>query len=155
VIKHERRFFFSKHQQGRGDDEIFSNVIFSSPEHILEIIFDYAETIGLIRKLSRGTRLYRVRKLIGKSRTTLCLGPPPPEKARQQNRMSPAGISMLYASEDSETALRETIDKPDCTRWRNSRPNAMPSLSILHSSPEHQACLSQLGTRWNTILGNS
>jgi hypothetical protein len=105
VIKHERRFFFSRHRQYRDDDEIFS------PEHVLEIIFEYAETIGLIRKLSRGTRLYRVRKLIGESRTALDLGPPPPDKAWQQNRMSPAGISMLYASEDSETALRETVDK--------------------------------------------
>ena len=106
VIKHERRFFFSRHRQYRDDDEIFS------PEHVLGIIFQYAETIGLIRKLSRGTRLYRVRKLSGGSRTALDLGPPPPDRAWQQNRMSPAGISMLYASENPETALRETVDKP-------------------------------------------
>jgi hypothetical protein len=106
VVKHERRFFFSGHRSYE-DDEIFL------PEHILEIIFEYAETIGLIRKFARGTRLYRVRKLKGEGRTALDLGPPPPERALQQNRMSPAGISMLYASEDTETALRETVEKPD------------------------------------------
>jgi hypothetical protein len=106
VIKHERRFFFSRHYKYSDDEEIFS------PGHVLEIIFEYAETILLIRKLTRGTRLYRVRKLDGESRTALDLGPPPPDKAWQQNRMSPAGISMLYASEDAETALRETVDQP-------------------------------------------
>jgi hypothetical protein len=106
VIKHERRFFFSGHFKYRDDDEIFS------PGHVLEIIFEYAETIGLIHQFPCGTRLYRVRKLRGASRTALDLGPPPPNKAWQQNRMSPAGISMLYASEDAETALRETVDKP-------------------------------------------
>jgi len=106
VIKHARRFFFSRHYKFSDDEEIFS------PGHVLEIIFEYAETIGLIRKLPHGTRLYRVRKLDGESRTALDLGPPPPDKAWQQNRMSPAGISMLYASEDAETALRETVDQP-------------------------------------------
>jgi hypothetical protein len=80
VIKHERRFFFFRHYENRDDEEIFS------PGHLLAIIFEYAETIGLIRKLPRGTRLYRVRKLDGGSRTALDLGPPPPDKAWQQNR---------------------------------------------------------------------
>jgi hypothetical protein len=106
VIKHERRFFFSSHHKYRDDDEIFS------PGNVLDIIFEYAETIALIRTLPRGTRLYRVRKLEGGSRTALDLGPPPPQKAFQQNRMSPAGISMFYASEGAETALRETVDQP-------------------------------------------
>jgi HEPN superfamily RES-like protein/RES domain-containing protein len=106
VIKHERRFFFSGHFKYKDDDEIFS------PGRLLEIIFEYAETIGLIRKFPCGTRLYRVRQLDGASRTALDLGPPPPNKAWQQNRMSPAGIPMLYASEDAETALRETFDQP-------------------------------------------
>lgn len=106
VIKHQRRFFFSGFVRRRDDDEILS------PTQVLKIIFEYAETIGLIRKLTAGTRLSRVRKLDGESRTPLDMGPPPPEKAWQQNRMNPAGISMLYASEDPETALRETVDQP-------------------------------------------
>src|ERR1700730_14322489 len=79
VIKHERRYFFSNYGRRDEDDEIFS------PERLLKIIFEYAETIGLIRKLDRGTRLYRVRKLSGSDRTALDLGPPPPKKARQPN----------------------------------------------------------------------
>ena len=106
VIKHERRFFFTSHFKYKNDDEIFS------PGRVLEIIFAYANTIGLIRKFPCGTQLYRVRKLESASRTALDLGPPPPNKAWQQNRMSPAGISMLYASEGAETALRETVDQP-------------------------------------------
>src|SRR5581483_4164351 len=37
------------------------------------------------------------------------LGPPPQELALQSNRMSPLGIAMLYASDNAETALRETV----------------------------------------------
>jgi hypothetical protein len=40
------------------------------------------------------------------------LGPPPLAHAIQTNRMSPAGVVMTYAAEDSETALAETARKP-------------------------------------------
>ena len=39
------------------------------------------------------------------------LGPPPQDKAIQSNRMSPAGVPMLYASDQTETALRETANE--------------------------------------------
>jgi hypothetical protein len=83
-------------------------VLLSAAE-LLDLIFEYADQIGIIRPLPQATRLFRVRKGPARGRTALDLGPPPPERATQ-NRMSPAGISMMYASEDPETALRETAD---------------------------------------------
>lgn len=68
VIKHERRFFFSRYSRYRDDDEIIS------PERILKVIFEYAKTISLTRKFPCGTRLYRVRKLSGESPTAPNLG---------------------------------------------------------------------------------
>jgi hypothetical protein len=100
LVKHERRFFFADRAK---DPELFSVA------ELLDLIFEYADQIGIIRPLPQATRLFRVRKGPARGRTARDLGPPPPEKAIQ-NRMSPAGISMMYASEDPETALRETVD---------------------------------------------
>ncbi|MGQ0713964.1 MAG: RES domain-containing protein [Gemmatimonadaceae bacterium] len=44
-------------------------------------------------------------RLTSRPQRWLNLGPPPTEKAIYPNRMSPAGISMLYAAEDEETAI--------------------------------------------------
>ena len=44
------------------------------------------------------------------------LGPPPVEAALYSNRMSPAGISMLYTSLDPVTAARETLERDSRTR---------------------------------------
>jgi len=43
-------------------------------------------------------------------KTVLQLGPPPTDAAKQ-NRMSPAGIVMMYVSEDAGTALAEIVDR--------------------------------------------
>ena len=45
-------------------------------------------------------------------RTASELGPPPVEAAIQSNRMSPPGIPMFYASDNIETAIRETAAAP-------------------------------------------
>src|SRR5581483_10529406 len=51
----------------------------------------------------------RYQKRTEKLRSPQDLGPPPQELALQSNRMSPLGIAMLYASDNAETALRETV----------------------------------------------
>jgi hypothetical protein len=104
IIKHRRRFFFLDESRDRS---------LLTPAEVLGTIFEFAENIGLVRTLSRdGTRLFRAR--LQRSAETLenalQLGPPPAAAAKQ-NRMSPAGIVMMYVSDDAETALAETAEK--------------------------------------------
>jgi hypothetical protein len=107
LIKHERRYFFLSKKQ-RKDSELYS------PAKVLETIFEYAETMKAFVSLLKGSRLFRARREKKSESFTTAgqLGPPPLDKAFQTNRMSPPGIVMTYASEDKETALAETADKP-------------------------------------------
>jgi len=104
TIKHRRRFFFLHEQASR--DLI-------APADVLATIFEYAQNIGLVRTLPRArTKLFRARRQPPGEilENALQLGPPPIGSAKQ-NRMSPAGIVMMYASEDAATALAEIVDK--------------------------------------------
>src|SRR5882672_1722857 len=102
VVKYERRFFFLDH--GGQDTEVLS------PGDTLNRILDYAEKTELFVELPSATALYRARKQRdGVDLTSIDqIGPPLPELANQSNRMSPPGIVMFYASDEVETALRET-----------------------------------------------
>jgi len=104
IIKHRCRVFFLDESHDRS---------LLTPSEVLGTIFEYAENIGLIRTLSRdNTKFFRARlqRPAEILENVLQLGPPPASAAKQ-NRMSPAGIVMMYGSEDSETALAETIEK--------------------------------------------
>ena len=104
VVMHERRYFFLGEDRDEDDSDVYS------PGEVLGAIFEYAQQMGMLRDLPAGTNLVRARfEGDGPAlETPEDLGPPPLEKANQSNRMSPAGIPMFYASEDEETALRET-----------------------------------------------
>lgn len=111
VIKHQRRYFFfheAKKTNPRHYDEIFS------PADTLRAIFSFAKAAGSFVELKSGVVLYRARpqKAGEVHNTASTLGPPPTERAIQANRMSPPGIAMTYVSENRETALAETADKP-------------------------------------------
>lgn len=82
--------------------------------HVREILRSIGRAIydnELVSTIKAGTPLYRVRtNKNGKGYTKLAdLAGPKPEDARFSNRMSPAGISMLYAAFDQETAMAETL----------------------------------------------
>ncbi|MGH6871087.1 MAG: HEPN-associated N-terminal domain-containing protein [Rhizomicrobium sp.] len=102
TVKHESRYFFT--QRGRSDDD--SEIL--SPSELLETIVEYAKSSGLIRTIDAGEALFRARFQAAGENFSLPseLGPPPPSRA-SQNRMSPAGIVMMYVSEDANTAVRE------------------------------------------------
>jgi hypothetical protein len=106
VVQHERRFFFSQHSSEAHDDLL-------APGETLRQIFEYAETMELFVPMPSATFLYRARRQRWRQRLISVddLGPPPPDRANQSNRMSPPGIVMFYASDDPETALRETAAK--------------------------------------------
>ena len=105
LVKHKSRYFFTQNVRALDDRELLS------PSELLSTIVDYAGVSELVRALPTGQEYFRARfQPAGMMYTQPNeLGPPPKEKATQ-NRMSPAGIVMMYVSEDALTALHETAD---------------------------------------------
>jgi hypothetical protein len=105
LVKHERRYFFTRSNPVSDDRELLS------PSELLKTIVKFARSSGLVRTVPVGQIYFRTRQQ--DPGTVLAqpheLGPPPPKKAAQ-SRMSPAGIVMMYASEDAATALHETTN---------------------------------------------
>lgn len=85
---------------------------------LLESLGRAVQETGILRTLPEGSQFLRGRPLAaGSASSTLdasSLGPPPAEKAAA-NRMSPAGISMFYGSEDLATVLSELSAHHDGT----------------------------------------
>ena len=103
-VKYKTRFFFI--QDTHKMDQYSS---FKKPYEILSELYRIFEDLVMFRDLNRGTTIYRARreKKFGEYNTPEQLGSPNPENCIFSNRMSPAGISMLYGSEDKETCLQE------------------------------------------------
>jgi hypothetical protein len=135
VVKHERRYFFRDGDQR--DREIMS------PGELLETILDHAEKIGLIVEVDKGALKVvraRLQKDGEKWEAALDLGPPPQDKAKQSNRMSPAGVVMFYGSNQAETALRETAQSLGAGTYAvgmftNARPVVLLDLANLPDVP--------------------
>jgi len=106
TVRHGRRYFFMD-VEPPSDDELAEGIL--SPPQILEKVTDLVEELRLVRTLDVGTRLFRAREqLTGEHHcTSLALGPPPPHFAAA-NRMSAAGIPVIYAAFNRKTVLRET-----------------------------------------------
>ena len=110
LTKHKTRYFFSTFS---AKDEI--NEEDYPPARILEIIGRDIEQFELLKELSAGTDLYRVRSVSGDVtlETFKELGPPPPHLA-PAGRMNPPGISYGYFAYSSRTAVLEVADTPPC-----------------------------------------
>ena len=111
TIQHERRFFFalSKNEEIEVEEQIRHRDEFLPLELLSEII-KLAEEFDLVRIFSSGTELFRSRpcELAEPYQTARELGPPPPDRAVQANRMNPPGIPMMYGAETEDIAVRET-----------------------------------------------
>lgn len=106
TVKHLSRFTFLATPE-------FKNIIQEKEGHsddILSVLSDLIIEQGLVKTLAKGTKLYRARKVddvraeYGFNDITS-----PPNKLAFPNRMSPAGISMFYASFEKETATNECV----------------------------------------------
>ena len=108
-VKHRLRFFFLREKRKRENDDICDSVA------LLRELERCCERFNLIKRIPAESLFYRARhQKSGETLTTAKeLGPPPQEKATVSNRMSPPGIVLFYASENPETALRETVKCPD------------------------------------------
>ena len=102
LVKHRTRFVFfrvSTPDLGPGESE---------PYEFLDSLRNTVEEANLVRTIPSRQKWFRAHQhaaaetLSGAAR----LGTPPPKLA-SHNRMSPAGISMLYVSGDSATAVAE------------------------------------------------
>ena len=111
-VKYKVRFSFfhldkAKHQNQKVN---VSEIL----KEISNLIRDYK----LTERLQANTRFYRCRqhKEVGEIKGGPEICAPPNERVTFSNRMSPAGISMFYASTDQSTAFRETVDPRDTSK---------------------------------------
>jgi hypothetical protein len=108
-VKHQIRYVFFRTRAEPRD--LYDR---RQPYAILNEIGNVINDLDLIKTLPADTEFMRVR--IDNKRIKCKvnkLGPPPKHKAIYSNRMSPAGISMFYASTDEKTAIAETYNKKD------------------------------------------
>lgn len=127
VVKHGRRYFFGDHKPA--DRQLLT------PAILLDRIVKFAEFQGLFIELTPEVPLFRARPHAPAPPWTepKDLGPPPPEEAKQ-SRMSPAGITMLYVSDEPQTALAEI--RANCEEisvgcFRVTRPALILGLKLL------------------------
>lgn len=106
IVKYRRRFLFWG-ESTDPDGELLR------PGKMLRSLGEFCQNAKLTKILPAHSRLFRARaeKSGARFSSVTDLGPPP-ENIATSNRMSPAGIVMFYASEDAQTALRETARKP-------------------------------------------
>ena len=136
VVKHERRFFFDHHGSDGGE--------LLTPARVLDSIVKYADRQELFKELNPEVPLFRGRKHCPGSPWTepKDLGPPPHDKAKQ-SRMSPAGVSMLYVSDEPDTAIAEIRAHPEAVsvgRFQLARPALVLDLSSLPPIPSLFVC---------------
>jgi hypothetical protein len=139
LVKHKRRYFFLERQPKRFSwmterDEPMP------PAAVLDRIVKYAEECRLFRTYPRGSVFFRARKQRRGKRlqTPEDLGPPPDHLATKPNRMSPAGIAMLYASMSEATAISEILSGPGTYvvgKFRTLKPLLLLDLSALERPP--------------------
>lgn len=128
AVKHETRYlFFPKRRRGvigSRDDDDYESI---RPAEMLRELGNVIRQARLVRKLPKGTLLYRLRLHNAKESpsTPDALGAPPPEMALYSNRMSPAGISMFYAAEDEATAIAEVT-----TPSASAKPGTMATFRL-------------------------
>lgn len=93
------------------EEEESSYDFMSVPPHkVLSTLEESVEEFSLLTTIPKGSELVRVRIHSTESfKEVKELGPPPAKFAKYPNRMSPAGITMFYGSDDEKTALWETI----------------------------------------------
>jgi hypothetical protein len=107
-VMHRTRFVFWLVAPRLEEDTHPSEV---TAAQILEVLGGLLPEVGILRELPAGHKLWRARAHATSEVTwgPADLGTVTPEKAKQPNRMSPAGIPLFYGANDPDTAMREII----------------------------------------------
>lgn len=108
LIKHETRYLFFPPSLPRNACTEPHEV---RPEEMLDALGGFIRAERLVKRVPAGTLVYRVRAhdAAEAPNSAAELGPPPAALVRQSNRMSPAGISMMYVAMERETAIAEAL----------------------------------------------
>lgn len=108
LIKHKSRYLF-QNQSSHETKNAYT---------ILKEVGKITTNLNLIKKIEKGTSLYRCRQHQSDNAISEIekLVAPPEENAIYPNRFSPSGISMLYSAFDSMTAILETLSREDSTK---------------------------------------
>jgi len=106
LIKHKSRYLFQQNHSSNKSQNAFT---------ILKEVGQITKSLNLIKKIEKGTIIYRCRqhhssKVVSEKEKLVA---PPEEYAIYPNRFSPSGISMLYSAFDPATAFLETISRED------------------------------------------
>lgn len=107
IIKHKSRYLFGSVGTGQ-----------LKAMRILRGVGRLISELKIVKKIPKGTRLYRCRqhgptlKIKEFSEITA----PSNNNAIYPNRFSPSGIAMFYAAFDTDTAILETVSRTDKTR---------------------------------------
>ncbi|MDE1208171.1 HEPN-associated N-terminal domain-containing protein [Tenacibaculum larymnensis] len=106
LIKHKSRYLFQQNQSSNKSQNAFT---------ILKEVGKITKSLNLIKKIEKGTIIYRCRQHHSKKTVSKKekLVSPPEKYAIYPNRFSPSGISMLYSAFDPKTAFLETISRED------------------------------------------
>lgn len=134
VVMHRRRFFFLDVDHSPDDTVVYR------PREVLQAISEYADSEDLFLVMDPGTTLVRARREGWRPHLKLAeeLGPPPTKATKSSNRMSPAGISMFYGSDEEITALKEIESSPGwyaVGRFETLRPAILLDLAKIPPVP--------------------
>jgi len=138
AVKHHTRFFFTRRNPRDKDSDLtpVSKMLDELSSHL-----EREELIEVVPQTATFVRI-RVHKREDRCQDWRSLGSPPAAVA-PSNRMSPAGISMFYCSENLETAKAESIstlrdrDSSALTAasWSPSRPLLLLNLCAIRKTP--------------------
>lgn len=105
-VKHNSRYVFFRMLEK--DSYAYDSSEDTSSCGILDAVAEYCAGLGMVKSIPAGLKIYRARVHDSDMYSTVKeLGPPPKEKAKYSNRMSPAGIPMFYGAGDKQTAIIE------------------------------------------------
>lgn len=113
LVKYHNRFFFHTLGGGERSTDGDESAMRSSFGEFLSRLCTLINKRKLIRRVPVGYSLYRARSRPAGTcyRRAQELGPPPPKKALQFNRMNAPGIPVFYGSESKELAIAEIAEK--------------------------------------------
>lgn len=147
IVKNQRRYTFWTMENT--DDGVYEH----PPSQMVRNIARTISEFDLVKRLDVGSPFWRVRVHDKSKRYTKAieLAAPNCEQAIYSNRMSPAGVSMFYGSDEFDTAIQETLE-PDrvkgkfltgCT-FKNTKPLVildlldLPSYNFFSTWLEHE-----------------
>jgi hypothetical protein len=107
------------------------------PGHVLTAISELTMRLRLVKRLPKGTALYRCRPKRVDVASVSELGPPRPEWVTKPGRMNRAGVAYFYGAFDRKTAIMEVCSDGAATLgyWVTLRPLNVLDITDLPAMP--------------------